>query len=882
MSNEIVLNLNLPEYQDDFLGDGEENSGLWQQQANAKLVELLKDMGMEAKQYKTVHDKTNGVRIKKLNSYHHAVFISGGRGTGKTVFLRNAEAVWSAYSKNIENPPNLHFIDVLDPTLLSITDRFSEVIIASVYAATDKALAKPNIDQHKKNRFFNAMTTLAGALGKSSEFDELRGIDRIQKYRSGIQLEQYFHQFLIASVDLLDCDAIVLPIDDVDMKIDNAFGVLDDIRCLLSCPLVLPLVSGDDEIYRHISTMKFEDALAKNKESPEHSARLSEASQLSNAYLTKVFPQHTRLPLLQIDRLLPYLRIQYGEQRNDSILYSEYIERIGQKFYPFCNQPEARENGLQSRTAWLQPKSARQLVQQIKVLPPAHVISEDNHIDSWQRLKSLAESNKNGITVANTESYLYVRSATSENQLSLLKLISFNPIMQKNHYQWGDNDFVETQRSFRREILNKINPEINIDDSINTDPSENSVKPQRHILCDMPPIELPKNQFFISQAIAEEAVPVDERIALMVYTHHDVYNNQQNRRYHVLFSRAFEILFWSLLYITKNVDQRFDFKKVLTNICLRPPFYSRFSFTIDDFIDGYTPSSDNWNDNDDVIFKNEIELLHQQIQRWKNENEQSLARLADKNLIPLLNDIFHDVFYQTRRIGAANKTIKDAISRAIGGSVRQTDQEYLSDLVQRFKYIFMNSIAIHVKKGMVVDTAIAINTKIETIRDIKSFFNTNKTISRNYQDILDLSKLPNIELREEANNEIGYLLYAMWKHPVFQFLNTTTYPVGPIDRSLLSTNKNNNTNTGPLPEFHLMSPKEMSNYYLLVNGYSTINIKEVKEWAENSSDEALEIFARLEELSRRDPEIKSAINGLGNTARLYKGINQALKINPKD
>jgi len=180
------------------------------------------------------------------------------------------------------------------------------------------------------------------------------------------------------------------------------------------------------------------------------------------------------------------------------------------------------------------------------------------------------------------------------------------------------------------------------------------------------------------------------------------------------------------------------------------------------------------------------------------------------------------------------------------------------------------------------DTAIAINTKIETIRDIKSFFNTNKTISRNYQDILDLSKLPNIELREEANNEIGYLLYAMWKHPVFQFLNTTTYPVGPIDRSLLSTNKNNNTNTGPLPEFHLMSPKEMSNYYLLVNGYSTINIKEVKEWAENSSDEALEIFARLEELSRRDPEIKSAINGLGNTARLYKGINQALKINPKD
>lgn len=47
------------------------------------------------------------------------------------------------------------------------------------------------------------------------------------------------------------------------MKIDNAFGVLDDIRCLLSCPLILPLVSGDDDMYRHITTMKFENSLAK-------------------------------------------------------------------------------------------------------------------------------------------------------------------------------------------------------------------------------------------------------------------------------------------------------------------------------------------------------------------------------------------------------------------------------------------------------------------------------------------------------------------------------------------------------------------------------------------------------------------------------------------
>lgn len=256
MASEIILDLDLPEYRDDFCGDGGkgEKNNLWQQQANKKMLENLARMGLEARQYK---NDLQDPKTARLTSYHHAIFINGARGAGKTVFLRNASAAWANYSTKSSQLPDLHFIDVIDPTLLNIDDRFSEVIIASIYASVEGQLNQPEISQTIKEAFFQALRTLAGALGKPQEIDELRGIDRIQKYRSGIHLERDFHRFLIATVNLMGCDALVLPIDDVDMKIDNGFAVLDDIRCLLSCPLILPLVSGDDQLYRHITQKAF-------------------------------------------------------------------------------------------------------------------------------------------------------------------------------------------------------------------------------------------------------------------------------------------------------------------------------------------------------------------------------------------------------------------------------------------------------------------------------------------------------------------------------------------------------------------------------------------------------------------------------------------------
>lgn len=66
MSEEIILNLDLPEYHEDFYSaeDSSDQSGLWQQEASKTLTSLLKKMGENAKKYK----KNIHVHMKKIQA----------------------------------------------------------------------------------------------------------------------------------------------------------------------------------------------------------------------------------------------------------------------------------------------------------------------------------------------------------------------------------------------------------------------------------------------------------------------------------------------------------------------------------------------------------------------------------------------------------------------------------------------------------------------------------------------------------------------------------------------------------------------------------------------------------------------------------------------
>ncbi|AYH06027.1 antiviral RADAR system adenosine triphosphatase RdrA [Pectobacterium parmentieri] len=845
MSGEIILNLDSPEYQDEFHSSEEshEQNGLWQQDANKSLVHLLNKMGEEAKCYKSVHSG-NEILPEKFSSYHHAIFISGARGTGKTVFLHNAKAVWERHVKQLVNKPNLHFIDVIDPTLLNINDRFSEVIIATVYASVDKALKRPDIKQEKKDSFYSSLKYLSGALGKSSEFDEFRGIDRIQKYRSGIQVEHYFHQFLIASVELLGCDALVLPIDDVDMKIDHAFGVLDDIRCLLSCPLILPLVSGDDDLYRHITTMRFEESLAKNTNASNFVEGKIVAERLSNAYLTKVFPNHDRLPLVPINQLLSKLRIKYkdsaGEQSKD-ITYHEYEKRIKAIFYPLCN-------GQERSTDWPQPESAREIAQFTRLLTPTMLERYDENKDRlWRGFSVWAEEKQDGVALTNAESFLMINSMQDSDELNLNKVIAFNPLMQKGRYRWAVKNYYSQQVQCISDLkAYKTNTEIL--DTVFDKPINDFALKTNNVLRSLPPLELIMAPMYVSKVVAEK--DCEDNILIAIYTYSDYYSRQQNIRYHVFFSRAFEILFWSALAITGNIPSlvmgESVFNSKFKSIFYRAPFYSSFSLNSTKIID----ESDDV-DSDGVArsieHSDSIDKLISKLFDWCNLNQ--MQELKGKNIIPLFSLIFNKVFTQLKVLRSNILVDKRAFN-----------EEHLSDLAKRFEYMFINALASFVRDGVVINANVATGAKSNSVRNYNEFTKYDRTLHRNLSGIITNT------IGNENNNIAYKLINVMSLHPIFHRSSTNSYPIGEIRSEV--------ENRGESVNFNNMNFYGIRDFYYSVTGKKTIRTQDVIEWASENMDVAKRIRSRI----KNDEDMFLNTYGKSQVARMFNGLSYALGI----
>ncbi|HIE6600468.1 TPA: antiviral RADAR system adenosine triphosphatase RdrA [Proteus mirabilis] len=873
MSSEIILNLDLPEYQEDFYSTDEnaEQNGLWQQTANKSLTRFLKKMGENAKKYKKNHIGINESE-PNLNSYQHAIFISGARGTGKTVFLRNAKKAWEFYcEKQKTNIPTLHFIDAIDPTLLNINDRFSEVIIASVYASVDKKLKHPDIKQEKKDRFYNSLKTLSSALGKSSEFDEYRGIDRIQKYRSGIHIERYFHQFLIASVDLLGCDALVLPIDDVDMKIDNAFGVLDDIRCLLSCPLILPLVSGDDEMYRHITTMKFEESLAKNTSASNFTEGKNMAESLSTAYLTKIFPNNDRIRLIPINQLISNLRIKYTSTSNSdkkSLMYNQYEKNIKKFFYPLCN-------GQERSTDWPTPESAREISQFIRLITPEMLdSSHDDYNTLWRQFAIWAEEKQDGIALTNAESFFTINAMQPSDEFNLNKIIAFSPLMQKNYRPWVKKNFYGQQLKCISD-LKAYSTNSDILNTVFTKNQDGIALKENNILRSFPPLEFIMEPMYISKKIAEQNN--ENTILISLYTYNEYYSKQLNRRYHIFFSRAFEILFWSLLSVTGNIPKKLreedSFKNNLRKIFSAAPFYSIFSLNPTRIFDEKYDDSDSDSDSDSELDNNidssieNVESIKQfinDIYNWCKENESNIKELKNHNMIPLLTFTFNKVFSQLNTLRQNILTDKTSF---------KFQDEHLTDLSKRFEYIFINALTTFLSEGTIVQTNVATGAKSSSVRNYQEFIKSDRTLSRNISDL----HLFDDSILQTTTSRL--LIEIMWKHPIFKLI--PTYPVYPISSRTKSESEiKNTTKTDQInnPNLSTLDANGLINYYYHLSGKNYITIDSVYYWVMTNKEnqtKALEIYYRI----FNDTSLHIQALGTDYLSRLFKGIARALNLN---
>lgn len=247
---------------------------------------------------------------------HTAVLIDGSRGTGKSSVLVNIGRFLA--QNDPEFARRVHILRPLDPTLLETNDDlFLNVIVAGLVC--DDAIQAARKDEPAKfDLFYEQLQRLGNTLDRLESQRELRGLDKLRAFMGNQNLAQEVHQVFKAALDLLGKELLVLPIDDVDTSLNRAFDNLEVIRKYLVSPYVLPVISGDLQLYGDLTWRNFHGKLL-DASKAENRAAIDRAKDLAREYQRKVLPLQYRIEMPEVTHYLRATWIGFCDAKGQAI-----------------------------------------------------------------------------------------------------------------------------------------------------------------------------------------------------------------------------------------------------------------------------------------------------------------------------------------------------------------------------------------------------------------------------------------------------------------------------------------------------------------------------------------------------------------------------------
>ncbi|WP_080413717.1 AAA family ATPase [Burkholderia ubonensis] len=297
----------------------------------------------------TAEDETDDERLHSSRR-HNTVLIHGARGMGKSSVLVNLE---TALKGNDSMLRKIHILKPVDPTLLEADDDlFLNVIVAAVLSDTKVIEAQERKSQHRQG-LQRTLQNLGQKLESMQSQRSERGLDKIRSFIGNHQLIEEVHRFFEAVLKLLDKKLLVLTIDDVDTSLNRAFENLEVVRRYLTTPYVLPILSGDLDLYHEVTWRDFHGRLMKETTYQKREA-FDRAHTLAVEYQRKVLPFQYRLSMPSVVDYLSNPNIELGEPKGENNLalphFHAWLEGL-------LNGPVSAQFSGQSAIALLQVPS---------------------------------------------------------------------------------------------------------------------------------------------------------------------------------------------------------------------------------------------------------------------------------------------------------------------------------------------------------------------------------------------------------------------------------------------------------------------------------------------------------------------------------------------
>jgi len=773
----LVLDADAPEYSGK-LNDVE----IWQVYAYQSAIKNISSLIRESKKIMNYYKETNTKSILRI---HDAIFVSGGRGTGKSVFLYNLKSVWqSADFKNKEG--KTEFLDVIDPTLLIDHDNFVNVVIAHIHSHMQ------NVGINNKQQYHRLLGDLAESLGQTEyNLRDIGGLDRIISYQSSIDLELNFHKYLDFCCESIGVDVLVLPIDDVDMALSKAHDVLETIRRLLSCPRIIPVVSGDRAVYLQILKDYFKFGANNNYEmrelfsSENNKSEYSEKQywrtnndypeHLAKQYWRKVFPEHLTIAMQEIKYLLPKIDI-YSNNRLP-ITPKQLLKKVHRLTSPLVN-------GIENSYIINEPDTSRKLVQFTKNFIQYYDLKseEKNENNFWNDFIRYTENY--GIGQGYLVSDAEIRINNESEVISLKDLPLFNVKLQNQIAEYNN---IFKSKAYLDDLLLDLEPILG---SKNTSKLTGWQKSQLEAIesqqekinksiVPMPPIEVYKYGYSVSYNLInshrkENLNDVGVCLLIDLYTHDDFYGTGRNTAKQVFFGKAFELFALSMIYDCSN-KQRCE--EIIGIVLASKPLNSIYNVAPTKTFDFSSEQleSNKESDTSNTNTKNRHDDFITSLIEWENEYNEVLQSARSSGLCHLLSVTYNKVFSQLHQM---------RVSNIFGYNTATPDS--LFHIATRFEFVLLSSIGAFLKGNNEValqNTAVTDNNKY-------LMTDGGKNSDRAYKlNVIDFIKDETI-----SNNK---LMCAIKDHPIFKLTEGYDDLDGDVIKAISLLAKDNNVDISP-------------------------------------------------------------------------------------
>lgn len=357
-----------------------ETSNILQRDAFSRLTEIVKEHKKQLPQ----SDESGKKSFRNLRS-HNSVFISGARGSGKTTFLLNIKTAICD-----ESTGRPYILDIIDPTLIHDNDNFLSIVLGRIADTVKKRSSYGTSDGNGNSakEFFNKLSEVAELSEAISNSQQSTGLDNILDEQNALNLEIEIHNLMEIAVKVLNCPFLILPIDDIDMSFVHGFEVLEKIRKYLATPYIMPVISGDIEMYHQIFTVEFFRQMTHNKEISDEQIRnlydkrkqrfiynsddkarsmyfISKSYTLSDRYLEKVLPRNRRITLKKAQEIIKKdAKIIIAKEHPwDGKLISYAIAQIKRNFNLHCGYATREKNVFDDENAPVPINNLRELLQ---------------------------------------------------------------------------------------------------------------------------------------------------------------------------------------------------------------------------------------------------------------------------------------------------------------------------------------------------------------------------------------------------------------------------------------------------------------------------------------------------------------------------------------